>query len=107
MQQFTDGTFGPIEPASDLIARLAERAPDVLDTLKAVHFGTVDELEKVRNPPAPAVIVDTLPPVDYDYMRRQIEDLTIRMNELTRQSHVQGVRVYPASVLHSLATEGK
>lgn len=106
MMQFTDGTFGPIEPASDLIARLAELAPDVLETLKTVHFGTANELEKIRNPPAPAVIVDT-PPVDYDYIRRQVDELATRMNELTMQHHIQGVRVYPASVLHALATEGK
>lgn len=103
MQQFTDGTFGAIEPATDLLKRLAETAPD---NLKAVHFGTLEELEKVRNPPRTAVIVDARP-VDYDYMRRQVDELTARINELTMQHHVQGVRVYPESVLHRLATTGK
>lgn len=103
MQQFKDGTFGPIEPASELLARLAEQAPEAL---KAVHFGTVDELEKVRNPPSPALIVDA-PPVDYDYMRRQMDDLTRRINELTMQHHTAGVRVYPESALHRVETARK
>lgn len=103
MQQFTDGTFGAIEPASELLKRLAESAPD---NLKAVHFGTVAELEKVRNPPAPTVIVDA-PPVDYDYVRRQVDELTARMNELTMQQHTQGVRVYPESALHRLTSEAR
>jgi hypothetical protein len=103
MQQFTDGTFGAIEPANDLLKRLCEAMPD---NLKAVHFGSLDELEKVRNPP-PAAVVTAAPPVDYDHIRQQVDDLAARVNELTMQHHQSGVRVYPETALHRLASANK
>jgi len=46
MQEYRDGSFGPIEPAGDLLRRLANDGPP--PDLRAVHIGTQRELEKLR-----------------------------------------------------------
>lgn len=46
MQEFRDGTFGSIAPAKELLEMLAKS--EISPELKAVHFGTTDELAAIR-----------------------------------------------------------
>lgn len=46
MNEYTDGTFGAIMPASDLLKNLVDHG--IPEDLKAVHLGTPLELEEIR-----------------------------------------------------------
>jgi hypothetical protein len=46
MQEFRDGSLGPIRPVEELVDFL--RNAQELERTKAVHFGTEHELEEVR-----------------------------------------------------------
>lgn len=46
MLQFRDDTFGPIEPAAKILDDLCNQT--VMEKVKAAHFGTPAELERVR-----------------------------------------------------------
>jgi hypothetical protein len=97
MQEFRDGSFGGILPASLLIEQMARVLPD---DLKAVHFGTAEELERIKKgKEAKPVIV---PSLDASYVAERLDDLERRLNEATMQQHTQGVRVYDESALHKL-----
>lgn len=48
MQEYRDGTFGEIEPASQLLEKLKDRQDELEKTAK-IHVGTQDELEQLKS----------------------------------------------------------
>jgi hypothetical protein len=105
MQEFRDGSFGEILPASALLEQMAKASAPVLDELKALHFGTAQELQRLKSTkasPAPVLI----PPVDAAYVSARLDEMERRLNEAMMQHHKEGVRVYSESALHLIA-QGK
>lgn len=50
MIEYTDGNFGVIAPAKDIMEHLYKKHYNkCLDDIKAVHFGTASELDLIRN----------------------------------------------------------
>lgn len=47
MQEFRDGSFGPIRPAEELLEFLTNAQE--IERTKALHFGTQQELEEIKN----------------------------------------------------------
>lgn len=47
MQEYQDGSFGEIQERESLIEKLASSKQE-LDKTKAIHFGTKEELEEIR-----------------------------------------------------------
>lgn len=77
MQEFKDGTFGEAQPAAALLAAMTKTLPE---DVKAVHFGTVEELEAIRKratAPAPVLVE----PVDAAYVSARLDALEARLNE--------------------------
>lgn len=103
MQEFRDGSFGEVMPANLLIEQMAKAMAGAsgLPDLKAVHFGTQEELENIRAKEQPRpVLVD---PVDVTSLKARMDDLEKQVAEATMQHHTQGVRVYPATTLNMLS----
>jgi hypothetical protein len=110
MQEFRDGSFGPIRPAAELADLLRERAEQFPpNNLKAIHFGTVEELERIRKRAAPGGNSSKksrrearrrLPALE-----RKVADLEARLNQATKDEHREGIRVYPEAALHELARQ--
>jgi hypothetical protein len=48
MIEYTDGQFGAIAPAQDVLKHLLEQSYDDLAKVKAVHIGTPLELQSMR-----------------------------------------------------------
>lgn len=48
MQEFSDGSFGEIMPADDLVQEMFQRTAEEFANTKAIHFGTEEELEEVK-----------------------------------------------------------
>jgi hypothetical protein len=46
MQEFRDGSTGPIRPASELMKLLQDEAE--LERTASIHFGSVEELESLK-----------------------------------------------------------
>lgn len=46
MQEKIDGTFGEIAPLRELFEKLEEQ--NFIDATRAIHFGTPEQLEKVK-----------------------------------------------------------
>lgn len=107
MQEFRNGEFGDIVPARTLLEQMArsvsDNAADIFPDLKAVHFGTQQELEKIRaqKDEFRPVLVD---PVDVTSLKDRVDELEKRFAEEAMQHHTEGVRVYPASALHRINT---
>lgn len=53
MQEFKDGTFGSIAPEKELLEMLSKS--EISPELKAIHFGTPDELATIRAKEQPNV----------------------------------------------------
>jgi hypothetical protein len=94
MQQFHDGSFGPVQPADELLKALVEDRGELMSTA-AVHFGTQADLEAVR------AKADTPADARLDDLAAEVAALKARVNEATKATHTAGVRVYPASALPS------
>jgi len=45
MEEYRDGTFGEVELSQDIFKKLREEPNE---NLKAIHFGSVEELEKIK-----------------------------------------------------------
>jgi len=99
MQEFKDGSFGDILPAYDLLAQM--QAEGLRHDLKAVHFGSVEELKEVQK--------DALRINDerrrLDEVEQRLASLDARLNAATQNHHTHGVRVYPADALRPLVRE--
>jgi len=81
MQEFTGGRLGPIEPAPQLLKRLAQQgAPE--DLLR-IHFGTQERLERLR----------TARPKrgERKQTRREIQ----RLKKMLREVEVRVARILP------------
>ena len=48
MIEYTDGSFGEIKPSQEIINQLKEILGGIPEEIRAVHFGTKEELEKKR-----------------------------------------------------------
>lgn len=98
MQEFTNGTFGPIEQADTL-------AQGIRADLKAIHFGSVHDLERLRRRKAKAqgdAKKRRRLTAKIDRLQEQIRNLETRINDATADKHTSGVRVYPATALAAL-----
>lgn len=103
MQEYRDGSFGEIQPARELAEALARMGDDELARTRRIHFGTVEQLEKVKA---------MKPTGDLKKRRKRarrirsleekIAALEARLNEATAGQHTSGVRVYPATALEHL-----
>lgn len=47
MQEFNDGTFGPIKTIEELKDAFSQ--PEELARTKAIHFGTEEQLQKIKD----------------------------------------------------------
>jgi hypothetical protein len=48
MQEFRDGTFGPVSPASEFFEKMVNQSIEEWDQTRAIHFGTEQELEEIK-----------------------------------------------------------
>jgi SAM-dependent MidA family methyltransferase len=65
-----NGSFGPVEMADDILKRFADRIPE---TVKAVHFGTKEELETLKENQRQAVLA---------HYQARIEELEKSVNKI-------------------------
>jgi hypothetical protein len=96
MQEFRDGSFGDIQPAYSLLARM--QAEGIASNLKAVHFGSVKRLERIKERAA----LKAEKKERVRDLEERLEALEMRVNEATQEHHKHGVRVYPADALPAL-----
>lgn len=90
MQEFTDGTFGKVEPAAALLARLAVKG--VPGTLKAVHFGEPADLQAIQK----RLEKEAAAEKEREEVAERLRAVEARVNALAANEHNHGVRVYPA-----------
>ena len=83
MIEYTDGQFGAIAPAKDVIDMLKMKfqqlhSQSLAEEIKAVHFGTPEELMKIRDGK-----------VDYTSIRNEIDEMKREMEALKPKGAVK------------------
>jgi hypothetical protein len=90
MQEFVGGTFGKVEPAAELLARLATEG--VPGDLKAIHFGAPETLRQIPEIAAK----ERAEAGQREVLADRLREVEARVNALSQAHHTHGVRIYPA-----------
>jgi hypothetical protein len=77
MIEYNNNTFGAIAPAEEILDLLS-RQKDLLKEVKAVHFGTPDELVSIRENK-----------VDYSAIRKDVDELKREFESLKPKGAVK------------------
>ncbi len=88
MQEYRDGSFGEIREGSELLKKLADN-PDEMVRTKAVHFGTKDELQRMKFSNA-----------QMDRLMRKMEQLDRKLSQIIVALHIPTpgeIQVVPGS----------
>lgn len=101
MQEYNDGTYGPILDAQEALARLASDEFELART-RHLHFGTERQLERLKaQKPAGGLKTQSRRVRRIRELERRIRKLEARLQEEPGR-----VKVYPAAALDTLEAGG-